>query len=225
MFPVHLIKIPTERYDTWNYLPYCHFADFGHRPYLEVSRNGEITYLSCHTLFKLKPNVQSSPRNRIDIYMSYDMATNLGKRLEVLAGKGDVAPRANANPEDYRIGGQALPVIGEQRSLRYFRAEIQSAGISVAGRGNRLFIDREAPHQNHVEMQGDEIHIGVQLDNIAGHLNMQQVEYHNIPESELRVRGEHNPVPKAKVFVKILLFNLVASDLGRTLLSYTQNPP
>jgi hypothetical protein len=176
--------------------------------------------LSCGDLFKLKPNVQQSPRNRIDIYMPGTAAAELGADILALSGPGDVAELSDVNPDDFRRGPQALPKITESRTVTHRGAGIRIAGVEVSGSRGAIYLDQEAPQDGFIEMKGPEVHIGVPLQSTGGSLDPASITAVDVPSGEIRVLGEKNPVNKADGEVWIRLDQKNAADLAATLLRY-----
>lgn len=216
---VHLVKVPTH---VKGLFLYSHYSDVGHDPFLEVERTNDGVRLSCSDLFKFKPNVQRSPRTRIDVYIPGSAATGLGADILSIVGRGRVAEVSTVDPEDFRAGPQSLPVITESRRLRHDGARAVVAGLVVASDGGSVFLDQEAPNEGHVEMQGPEVHIGVPLEGVYGKFEPEAVTRVAVPAGELRVAGERNPLPKAPGDVEITFTRVAAADLAVTLLHYGQ---
>lgn len=85
MHRIHVIKVPTTNNELF---PYSHYNDYNHDPYLNAyKKDGELV-IECEDLFKLKPNVQSKKRNRIDIYIPSKSALDLG--VEIVSFSGQV---------------------------------------------------------------------------------------------------------------------------------------
>lgn len=218
---IHVVKVPT-RLD--NLFPYSHYADEGHDPFLDPKIENDRLILVCEDLFKLKPNVQTSPRLRIDIYIPGQAALGLGVDIVEVFGPGNIAELANVNPEDFRRGPQTLPRIDEARKVRFAHASMSIAGFNISGGPGNVYIDRERPNEGHIEMQGPEVHLGLPLNpaNIQGNLDMSLVQFIHVPTSEIRVRGETNPVKKAQGTLKLFFVPTQARDLASTLLHYGQ---
>lgn len=213
----HVVEVPTTSLDLFLY---SHYADQGHDPQLAVELSGGAVILSCEDVFKLKPNVQAKPRNRIDIYIPGAAALSLGVDIVALVGAGQLAELALVDPEAFRKGQQTLPHIGESRQVTCSSAEVSLAGCQVRGQNCRVFLDRERPHDKHIEMKGPEVHLGIPLAQVAGALDPTQINKVTVPDAELRVVGEHNPVRKAKGRVLVSLPPEQARNLAATLLHY-----
>lgn len=215
---LHVVKVPTA---VKGLFPYSHYADAGHSPTLELQPAPDGIRLLCADVFKLKPNVQRSPRTRIDMYMPGDAAMGLAAELVPLVGRGRVARAAGVDPNDFRAGPQSLPIIAEARQLWCARADVSIAGLVVTGGVGTVYLDRESPNEGHVEMKGPEVHIGVPLRaGVSGSFDPRLVQRIEVPAEELRVAGERNPVPKAIGIVRIEFDLRQAADLAATLLRY-----
>lgn len=214
-YRLHVLKIPSTHPSLF---PYTHFSDEGHDPYLEVTKENGYLIFSCTDWFKLKPNVQVSPKNRVDMYMPYYSAHDIGNRIIELFGSGTIAEYAQVNPEGSRKGPQTLPLIDETRSIRYAKTLMSIADCKVEGKQGTVYIDREKPNEGHIEMIDREIHFGIPLQSILGRLNETLISTHMVPDSEIRVNGEQNPVRKAIGTLKIAFTAQEARKLASTLL-------
>lgn len=212
---VHVLKIPTTNP---NIFPYTHFSDKDHDPYLEVSNEKGYLVLTCTDLFKLKPNVQVKPKNRVDLYMPHNSAIEIGNEINKLFGTGNIADTSNVNPELSRKGPQTLPLIEETRSIKYAKTQMNIADCRIEGLRGTVYIDRELPNEGHIEMKGKEIHMGIPLQYILGNINTDLVSTHVVPEDEIRVDGEKNPINKAMGTFKIAFTKDEAKKLASTLL-------
>lgn len=218
-FRLHVVKVPTKLRSLF---PYTHYADNGHDPKLVCHYDEEMLTLECVDLFKLKPNVQSKPRNRVDIYMPGEAALKLGVQIISLYGKGEIAALSNIDPNLFRKGPQTLPRIDESRRVRHKYSEMIIAGFKVVGESGPVYVDIERPSEGHIEMKGPEVHIGVPLSSVDGNLNKDLIELVTIPETELRVEGEKNPVKKSMGQLRICFEIAEARNLATTLLNFGQ---
>ncbi len=219
---IHVIKVPTTDRTLF---PYSHYADAGHDPRLQVKAEGTDVVLECDDVFKLKPNVQQRPLNRIDIYLPGDAAEALALDIVALAGPGDVPALAGVDPEASRQGRQTLPVIRETRAVSYKRAGAQVAGMTAAGENGTVYVDNELPNEGHFEMKGPEIHLGIPLDSVRGTMDLSTTREVTVDPSELRVAGETNPIRKAAGRVGIRLDQRNAARLAAALLKYGSTAP
>jgi hypothetical protein len=82
----------------------------------------------------------------------------------------------------------------------------------------------ERPNDGHIEMQGPEVHIGIPLSNVVfnGILNENLVQYITVPEGEIRVAGEINPIRKANGLIRIVLDQVQARNFAATLIHFGQ---
>jgi hypothetical protein len=216
---LHVIKIPTSNKDVF---PYSHYADEGHDPKLYIESKEDEIRLVCEDLFKLKPNVQKSPRTRVDIYAPGDAALELATEIIKIFGEGQVAERSEVNPNDYRRGPQTLPLIDESRRIQHNRTIFEIAGITVESNKGAVYIDRERPNEGHIEMRGPEIHIGIPLNSVKGNLNTELISRVQVPSSELRVNGEVNPINKARGRLRIYFSAIQATLLAATIIHYSK---
>lgn len=214
---MHVVKVPTSNRDLF---PYTHYMDEGHHPLMTVSANQDEIVLNCRDWFKLKPNVQQAPRIRMDIYMPGGAGLLIAKEISRAIGEGEIAELSSVNPEDYRDGPQTLPKIDESRKVQHVGATIIIAGFQVDSPSGDIFIDMERPNEGHIEMKGPEIHLGIPLEEIWGELDKVQIRRYIIPQSELRVAGEKNPVPKALGEILIFLDYHNARSLAATFSHY-----
>lgn len=216
---LHVVKVPTI---IDNLFPYSHYSDVDHNPMLSVSLLGDQVILTCNDLFKLKPNVQQNRKIRIDIYMPGFAGFELGNDILALVGIGNIAELAPVDPEAFRVGPQTLPLIDETRRVRHQLTEMRIAGCLIQGNPGPIYIDRERPNEGHIEMVGPEIHLGIPLTNVRGTIDITQTRNYHVPENELRVRGEVNPIKKALGSLDIFLNVNEAQNLAATLIYYSQ---
>jgi hypothetical protein len=215
----HVIKVPTTNRSIF---PYSHYSDEGHDPMLSVRLEGTQIILTCEDLFKLKPNVQHNPKLRMDIYLPGYSGLNLGNDILALVGGGNIAELTTVDPEDYREGPQTLPLIDEARRVSHSRAVMNIAGYSIEGNAGSVYMDRERPNEGHIEMVGPEIHLGIPLTRVRGNLDLPQTRTLNVPQKELRVAGETNPIRKAPGTLSISFDIDQAQNLAATLIYYGQ---
>lgn len=217
---VHVIKVPTNNR---NVFPYSHYSDEGHNPLISAQLWNDHVILTCEDLFKLKPNVQQNPRTRVDIYMPGNAGLELGNDLLALVGAGNIAELTSVNPEDFRNGPQTLPLIDEARRVSHRRTEMNIASCTITGNQGPVYMDRERPNEGHIEMVGPEIHLGIPLSNVIGNIDLTETREYNVPESELRVAGERNPIRKAYGRLNIMFDIPQAQNLAATLIYYGQH--
>ncbi|MEH6982878.1 hypothetical protein [Priestia megaterium] len=222
---LHVVKVPTTNKDL---LPYSHFNDHEHDPFIlaRKDKNGNLE-LFIEDLFKLKPNFLKRPQNRIDIYMPYITALELGTDIIQLIGCGRIGELANVDPLAVQVANGVrgvLPKIFETRSVRYLSASMRIADVEVKGNSRPIYIDREAPQENHIEMAGAEVHLGMALNSVQGSINEALVVEKEIPEHEVRRKnGETNPMKKAQGQLKLVLSPVEGQNLAATLLYYYQH--
>jgi hypothetical protein len=203
---IHLVKVPTGRRgrpEQGGLFPYSHFQDQNHDPHISAGLSAGSLVLRIATPFKLKPNVQVRDLNRIDIYMPQGSAVALAADIAELFAYGAVPPVTAANPNRARQGPQALPHIHRAFELPNSGARVTVAGYTVTGDGGRTFVELESPAAIHVEMGGYEVHVGVPLQRVIGVLDVAQTWQEHVPNAELRVEGEANPVRKADGAVRV----------------------
>ena len=218
---IHVIKVPTK---IKSLFPYSHYNDVHHDPFLSVnSKDGQIE-LVCEEMFKLKPNVQKAPRNRIDIYIPLEAGVSIATEIEGYTGAGIEAESTTVSPERFRIGEQTLPQIKASKKIDFSNTQVCIAGYTIIQNEGRIFIDSEEPAEGHIEMKGPEIHLGIDLRNctVEGNKDMEEIIYEDVPEGELRVGNEKNPIEKARGIVKIILSEDDAKKLAHTLKSYSK---
>ena len=201
---IHIIKVPTNNRD---FFPYSHYSDINHDPFLQIREEDGLICLFCEDLFKLKPNVQQYPKNRIDIYLPHNSSFDIADELEEIVGTGTIAAMANASPEYYRRGRQTLPIISDSRKIYFHSIEVAIAGYEIRQYSGSVYLDCESPNEGHIEMKGPEVHFGIPLDNctIRGGKDETEIIYERVPDSELRVGTERNPIPKARGAVRVFL--------------------
>jgi len=218
---VHVVKVPTTNRDIF---PYSHYRDQGHNPMLDVQFENNQIILVCEDLFKLKPNVMARPSLRADIYIPVQAAMELGADIFSLVGAGHIAELATLDPEDFRVGPQTLPHIDEARVVTYDQTSMTIAGCRIVGQYRNIYLDRERPREGHVEMVEPEIHLGINLNGgrIIGTIEPALTQLHTVPEDELRVGGETNPIRKAIGRLEIRLNIVQAQNFAATLIHYGQ---
>lgn len=219
MYRIHVLKVPTTNEKLF---PYTHYNDMNHDPYFKVRVQKGMLILECIDLFKLKPNVQAKKRNRIDVYIPGYSAIELGSKIIEIFGPGDIAELNKIDPELYRVGSQTLPIIKESRNVNYFEAYIKIGGYIAGGNNGRVFVDLEEPNEGHIEMLGPEVHLGIPIQSVSGKMDMNLIFEENVPDVEIRVEGETNPVKKSKGAVLIVLNDIEARNLATTLIYYGQ---
>ena len=219
MYRLHFVKFPTPNKDVF---PYTHFADLGHNPNIYIEKMSNSILLICQDIFKLKPNVQKSPRTRVDVYMPSESAFEIGKEIVAFLGEGKVAEKAVSNPDDFRRGPQTLPLIDESRTIQHAGTFFEIAGVLIGGEKGSVYIDRERPNEGHIEMRGAEVHIGIPLTFLRVTLNREAIKRVEVPRSELRVGGESNPINKADGVLRINFLPSEAKKLSATLIHYSQ---
>ncbi|MEK3907873.1 hypothetical protein [Oceanobacillus sp. FSL W7-1309] len=217
---IHVIKAPTNNRTVF---PYSHYSDEGHNPLISAHIENNHVILTCEDLFKLKPNVQQNPRTRVDIYMPGYAGLELGNDILALVGAGNIAELTTVNPEDFRNGPQTLPLIDEARRVRQHQTMMNIAGCTINGNSGPVYMDRERPNEGHIEMVGPEIHLGIPLSKVNGTIDLAQTREYNVPETELRIIGESNPVRKAYGRLTISFEIQQAQNLAATLIFYGQH--
>ena len=200
------------------FLPWSHRLDAGHAPSLEVRAAGNTVVLGGEDVYKLKPNTQVKPKDRIDIYLPKESALGLAYDIESFTGTGHLAELAGVDPEGARMGSQLLP----KMSGNSYRVAHVGVELGVAGRtlgttvGDDFYVDLEAPQNIHREMAklGRAVHLGIRNLSLGGVLDPAEIRRVNVPESELR--GENNPVRKAKGTFRLVLAPGQARSLAAT---------
>ncbi|MBD8625745.1 hypothetical protein IFT64_02210 [Oxalobacteraceae sp. CFBP 8753] len=218
--PITKIQFLSDR-DSQHPIFYCHSADEGHDPMLNVTRAGtEVVISSVDCLFKVKKNPQK--KNRVDIYMPKSSANNLGREL-VLATPS-IQPRtwyvSNANPHQNAGGRMALPDIIWSKYAKAIRVDAYVAsGTNLSKQSAYVNIDLETPHETFIKMNSEEIHIGIALEWPTGTHDADKTQPFNVPENELQ-RGtqEQNPIYKVTGGFAMRLDCQVAAGLGQLLI-------
>jgi hypothetical protein len=149
-------------------------------------------------------------------------ALEIGSDILSIFGAGNIAELASVDPEDFRAGPQTLPRISEARRVRHSHTEMTIAGYLIQGGPGPMYLDRESPAEEHIEMQGPEVHIGIPLERVSGKLDESAIRYVNVPPSELRVEGETNPVRKATGTLSMALGVEEGRNLAATLVHYAR---
>lgn len=214
---IHVIKVPTTHKRLF---PYSHFSDEYHSPFFSITSTDDYLSLEVRELFKLKPNNQKQPRNRVDIYMPVSTALSIGEQIITKYGPGQLAELNSINPENFRAGPQTLPVINEARTVKYLDVQFNIVGISLEGKNGRIYVDDEAPAEEHVEMKGKEIHFGIQLQTITGNIDNRFLLLRKVPDTETKVEGERDPIFKAIGYFKVTIDIENARNLASTLIHY-----
>jgi len=217
---LHLAKVPSVNR---SFFPYCHFNDRDSSgPYLDVlfdkiSRNVQLLIYGDA---KLKPNIQKSPRNRIDIYMSVDTAATISQSLKKLCHEsktlGQALSETNVDPEASRAGPQTLPQIEKQYKATVSNIHGTCGGYSFS-KATTIYLDHEKPDTNHVEMVGEERHLGIPFYQLSGEEDTNLISLRDVPESELRVQGERNPVKFTKLNISIIMSLEQACNFAETI--------
>lgn len=219
---VHVVKVPSTEQD---FFPYSHFADeHSAGPVLELFMDGlSGGYLRVSGLAKLKPNFQTNPKLRIDLYGPHHGLINIANSIIHVFGHGDKREQAAVDPEKYRLGPQTLPVIEQQYRLAVSNVEGKCYKYFFTG-AQSVYFDHEFPKSDHIEMKGKEFHLGIPLKSITKlDSNLGTVE-HNVPEVELRKPHiESNPVTFSPLTIRISFTADELRDFASTVLdSYNQ---
>lgn len=223
-YRIHVIKVPTgvkkdnETDEGDEFFPYSHYNDFNHDPNFIPIIYKNFFILKCEDNFKLKPNVQKKPRNRVDIYMPIISAIEISQFIISNFGHGNVAGSSLINPEDYRSGDQTLPIINGSKMLKNIMCKVNIGGYTMKNKNATMFIDDEEPNEGHIEMQGQELHLGILMPYPSGKLDNSKIFRENVPYSELRVHGENNPIKKSKGSVELIFTDKVSKNFASTLL-------
>lgn len=201
---IHVVKVPSKNP---SFFPYSHFRDeHAAGPILEAHYSMEQSILTLRIvgLAKLKPNIQVNPKLRIDIYGPHSTLHNLATHITRNLGAGVGAASAAVNPERARKGHQTLPRIDQQYIIEITSVHGICAGFTFSG-ANKFYLDHERPADGHIEMIGPEFHIGIPLQTLSGAREEDIIICQDVPEDELRVKGETNPVPFAPFEIQITL--------------------
>ena len=205
---------------------YTHYQDNGHYPVLSVVPpvDGDpYIRLECRDWFKFKPNLQGAAKSRIDLYVARDEALPLSQALEQAAEGKAAVYEAQVHPERSQSGPKALPVIHSKTyQIPLVSAGMWIAGASVFSANCQLFAEMERPARNHGVMQEEELHLGISFGwdtKLCDNVDMQKITLFEVPERELKVRGEKNPVPKGWGEIQI---RLTADQAGRLALAIEQ---
>lgn len=218
------IQILTDQ-TTGNPLFYCHMADAGHEPALEITLHDTNVRIAGKTLFKVKANPQY--KNRVDIYMTIAQARALGQALLTVADtqKRRAPLQSRARPHEARQGRMELPDIIWSRYIKSVLSAAKSeSGILMTAHAGYVNIDFEGKHESHIRMGDREIHIGIPLDPPEGRHDPDKAELVEVDPAELqrpRDRAwERNPVSKVDGAVLLLLEPPVAAGLGDLLATF-----
>ena len=214
---IHVVKVLSA--DKNKPVFYSHFNDEGHDPCCVIKCDKYKACLSITDVFKHKPNVQKNPKTRIDIYMPQDTAVKIAKQFKNAYLQGQVIEDSAANPEAARIGSQKLPEILRQVKLPYEAVNAEIAGYIFKGFHGSLYVDSERPVEEFREMQGPEVHIGIQNLTQSGKLNPELITEVHVPKDELRVLGEINPISKSTGHVSLVFSGKSASNFAATILA------
>jgi hypothetical protein len=206
---------------------YCHHEDEDHDPCLLIESDRDYVFIRAReTLYKVKRNPQT--KNRVDIYMSLEQAVYLGRHLVKIAHHdSDISiQNSNTNPNLNAQGNMKLPNIVWSKSIRH-------AGIKARSRigsefplkeSGYIYIDLESPHSSHIKMTEHEIHIGIDLQQPTGNVNIELAELVWVPEVELqRGTNEKNPLRRTVGDMVIRIDHTTASAMGK-LLCESVNP-
>lgn len=219
---LHVVKVPSC---DPNFFCYSHYRDqHSVGPAIEgiYDSDKEVVWLRSTGLAKLKPNVQVNPKLRIDIYGPHNTALGIAKQFTQLLGDGASAHISEADPEAARKGPQTLPEIDCQYQLAVQSVCGRCAGFKFEG-ARTIFFDHERPAEGHIEMAGPEFHFGIRLEMLTGARNDKLVDYQNVPDDELRVRGETNPVAFTPFDIRITM-NLDQARIFATTIQKSYGP-
>lgn len=203
---------------------YTHYQDQGHAPFLTVtppSDNDPCIVLECRDTFKFKPNLQDAAKNRIDLYAARSAALPLSQALEQAAEGKAAAQEAQVHPELSQSGPKALPLIPTKTyQVPLVNAGMWIAGASVFSAKCQLYAEMERPDPNHGVMLEEELHLGIALGpdtKLNDTVNEQKVTHVQVPDEELKVRKEKNPVPKGQGLIRIRLTPTQAGRLAHAI--------
>lgn len=201
---LHVLKVPSTIDE---FFPYSHYADeHSIGPTMECYyENPEKPVILLITgLAKLKPNVQTNKKLRIDIYGPHSSLLDMAYQLTKIIGVGNTQSISKADPEAARVGMQTLPKMDKSFRLQILSVEGNCAGFKFGG-ATSLFFDHERPDDGHIEMVGPEFHLGIPLQTLSGSRNDSLLSFHDVPQRELRVKGEQNPVAFSTCNIKITM--------------------
>lgn len=220
---LHVVKVPSQ---DETFFPYLHFADAESAgPMLELLINDTKTevFIRVAGAAKLKPNVQKNPKLRIDVYGPHTTALRLATAIKAnLVGTGTVLVTTSENPEKSRIGPQTLPLIDKKYKVPLAGATGSCSGFFFS-EAKCLYFDHERPNDGHVEMAGPEMHIGVPLLQLVGAFDPNLVISREVPESEVRVRGETEVVRFSPLEAQLTLTKQNALNFAETILDSYSN--
>jgi len=213
---LHVVKVPTTAPALF---PYSHYRDMHSAgPLVEVwcDDTADVFSLRVSALAKLKPNVQSSPKLRIDIYAPPSTGLDIANQVLRYSNRAGIAAKqAGVDPETARQGPQTLPIISGTYKVPITRIHGSCAGY-VFSEADTMYYDREEPAPEHVEMVGPEMHLGIPMQSLGGARNERLMVEHVVPEGEVRVAGENNPVTFAPLSVLIILSGTQAVNFAAT---------
>lgn len=176
---------------------YCHTEDLGHIPVLSVVVDGDKVKLLSYLLFKVKGR-NPQYKDRVDIYMSVDSATDLARYLLTIGNTGGCWPESKSNPNLNKSGNMELPDIlfSSIGKVQFCRAKTDS-GVVLSQQNPSVFIEYERPAKTHIKMKNIEVHIGVPFNGHSG-VHAESITWPvEVPVSEFqRGANEKNPIFK-----------------------------
>lgn len=212
---LHVVKVPSKHID---FFPYSHHLDkINGSPLVEalLQESGELVLrISC--MAKMKPNIQKKRRDRIDIYAPLETISSLSQSIYKNMGGGEPVKNSEVDPDNYRVGPQTLPIIAERFSIESVLIQGKCSGYQFEG-SSHLYIDFESPNVGHREMQGKEVHFGIKIDKLEGQRNTYLETKNYVPDQEIRVRGEENPVTFSPLVIRLHLSNRSARNFAHTM--------
>lgn len=126
-----------------------------------------------------------------------------------------------ANPEGSRRGNKSLPKIPSKTyRISNVAAGAQIAGASTVSLNSTLYIEIEGPNPDHGVMKEDEPHIGIAFGRdvkLNAAIDEHKVELVQVPENELKVNGEKNPVRKSTGLIWIQFKPVQAGMLSKAI--------
>lgn len=213
---------PHHGYYPDGFLPYSNWADRDHDPQLAFrSQNGQIV-LRSEPLFKLKPNLETKTKNRVDLYLPPGSAQELAADVVSTIGPGGTPNLSGVDPEYFRQGDKQLPEIGDRAIITYESAELAILGYTASGANNRIFVEVESPRPSFGEMDSPALHLGIELTESAGAIDDSKVSKVDVPVGELRTGDEQNPIARAPGAFEMKLPNSKARSLAASIIDFLQ---
>ncbi|WP_274001543.1 hypothetical protein [Vibrio parahaemolyticus] len=198
---------------------YCHTEDLGHIPVLSVVVDGDKIKLLSHSLFKVKGR-NPQFKDRVDIYMSVDSATELARYLLSIVNYNSYWPESKSNPNANKKGNMELPEIlfSSIGKAQLCRAKTDS-GVVLIKQSPSVYVEYERPAKSHIKMKNIEVHIGVPFNNHSGVHEESLTWPVEVPESEFQKgANEKNPIFKVMGTFMLEMDKKASSEMANAIL-------